>query len=566
MANLKNTTISDTGFLQLPVGTTAQRPTPIAGQMRFNTSLGRAEFYNATQAAWKPTINQGVIATGGTVYDVDVEGTTYRVHVFTATGTSTFSVLQGGEAEYLIVAGGGGGGRGSNYGGGGGAGGLVSGKSNISPGNFDVTVGNGGAGASSRPSRGENGSNSSISSVAAVAIGGGGGGAQRDIPEGKDGGSGGGAGWNNPPASGGSGVSGQGNDGGSGNTSPNAGGGGGGAGETPNSVSPTDGGIGLSTSIAGNYTFYAGGGGGSNQQESSGGGDIPEGGLGGGGRGMIYNEDGQNTSGVPNTGGGGGAGGNADTGKDGGSGIVIIRYPLRQENPEVAAGKTVGDALVLDLDFAKPTVYSGSGSVVSDSRLSRQGDIVGSLSYENPRTHRAFFDFSASASIITFDNFTEYTDKITVEVISRIRETGPFQRIVSKHDDTTSATTPRSCFQLQNTNDGGFRWSLNNTSGDYFNLDSNIIPPLDQIYHFVGTYDGATMKIFVDGTEIDSRSASGDIRQSSQPLVIGAERTSDGSTPYEYSGDLFVARVYNIALSAEQIQQNFDFFRWRFGL
>jgi hypothetical protein len=34
MASLKNTTINDTGFLKLPVGSTAQRPTVATGQTR----------------------------------------------------------------------------------------------------------------------------------------------------------------------------------------------------------------------------------------------------------------------------------------------------------------------------------------------------------------------------------------------------------------------------------------------------------------------------------------------------------------------------------------------------
>jgi hypothetical protein len=48
MATLKNSTVNDTGFLQLPVGTTAQRPTspsPSAGMVRFNTTLGYPEVY-----------------------------------------------------------------------------------------------------------------------------------------------------------------------------------------------------------------------------------------------------------------------------------------------------------------------------------------------------------------------------------------------------------------------------------------------------------------------------------------------------------------------------------------
>jgi hypothetical protein len=47
MATLKNSTINDTGFLKLPSGNTVQRPaSPIAGMVRFNTTLGYAEVYN----------------------------------------------------------------------------------------------------------------------------------------------------------------------------------------------------------------------------------------------------------------------------------------------------------------------------------------------------------------------------------------------------------------------------------------------------------------------------------------------------------------------------------------
>jgi len=49
MATLKNTTINDTGFLRLPVGTTAQRPSsPTAGMARYNTDYGAIEYYNGT--------------------------------------------------------------------------------------------------------------------------------------------------------------------------------------------------------------------------------------------------------------------------------------------------------------------------------------------------------------------------------------------------------------------------------------------------------------------------------------------------------------------------------------
>jgi hypothetical protein len=39
---------SATGGLFLPVGTTAERPTPATGQVRFNTTTSSVEVYNGT--------------------------------------------------------------------------------------------------------------------------------------------------------------------------------------------------------------------------------------------------------------------------------------------------------------------------------------------------------------------------------------------------------------------------------------------------------------------------------------------------------------------------------------
>jgi hypothetical protein len=50
MANFDNTIINDTGFLELPKGTVAQRPVnPSAGMIRYNTELNLTEWYDGTE-------------------------------------------------------------------------------------------------------------------------------------------------------------------------------------------------------------------------------------------------------------------------------------------------------------------------------------------------------------------------------------------------------------------------------------------------------------------------------------------------------------------------------------
>ncbi len=51
MATLKNTTINDTGFLTLPVGTLAQRPSPANGMFRYRSDVTRTETYTNSQWA-----------------------------------------------------------------------------------------------------------------------------------------------------------------------------------------------------------------------------------------------------------------------------------------------------------------------------------------------------------------------------------------------------------------------------------------------------------------------------------------------------------------------------------
>lgn len=146
--------VQGTDFLQMPAGTTAQRPaSPSTGMQRYNTTLGYTELYNGS--AWVGMGTQGTT--------VEVQGG--RGQVFTANGT--FTIPTGVTALKVTVLGGGGGGPiGGSFGGGGGATaikwltGLTSGNT------LAVTIGAGGAGKTSTGSQvsGNAGGNSTVAS------------------------------------------------------------------------------------------------------------------------------------------------------------------------------------------------------------------------------------------------------------------------------------------------------------------------------------------------------------------------------------------------------------------
>ena len=286
----------------------------------------------------------------------------YKVHTFTATktGSNGFVVKNTGsphgsmEIEYLVIAGGGGGG--AQHGGGGGAGGYLEGKFNIidagGVGNYNITVGAGGAkiSGSTNQANAASGTDSEIQFIGPTSAGlkayGGGGGASfsptNRLELANDGGSGGGGGSSDNSSGvsgqGGQGIDGQGN---SGNFGTYAGGGGGGAGGmgrvsyhddgngwpyqwgiTSNCYGG-EGGKGKTSWITGSAVARGGGGGGGSYNNPGGRG---LGGSGGGGNGAQHTTSGP--AATVNTGGGGGgeSAGGTGRGTDGASGVVILRY------------------------------------------------------------------------------------------------------------------------------------------------------------------------------------------------------------------------------------------------
>jgi hypothetical protein len=264
-----------------------------------------------------------------TTYELATNNSTHGVYSGTyAWGTDMWGLQTpsvSSVVEYLVIAGGGGGGEGY-YGSGGGAGGFRTASGfTVSAGPKNVTVGAGGAGATSQNSLGGGGGNSVFSSI--MSIGGGGGASRSYALAGGSGGSGGGTNYLGPN-SGGQGTSGQGNDGGAGGSGQYGSGGGGaasagsagGADGSPAGLG-TVGGAALASSISGTLTYYAGGGGGGNIVNAT---QPQPNGQGGGGVGGTTTGG----NGTTNTGGGGGGGGgNHDDGGAGGSGVVILKYP-----------------------------------------------------------------------------------------------------------------------------------------------------------------------------------------------------------------------------------------------
>lgn len=274
------------------------------------TNRQRDDHYRAAMQGVLPDPDapQGYgVFTGGTVHDAGG----WRYHTFTESGT--LGVVDPGFADVLVVDGGAGG-----AGGGGGGGAVWEQFEVMIPTSQPVTVGAGGAAIQISPDviDAQPGGASSLGTLVVGGTAGQGGSVDYEDILAKDGANGTTGGGGGISGAGGTGS--EGGDGGAG--SPNATGGGGGAGGDGGAAGGGGdpyqggtGGVGIQSAITGDW--YGGGGGG-------GGAAGGAGGAGGGGKGTGSTAA---EPGAPNTGGGGGGGGGSFAGREGGTGIVVIR-------------------------------------------------------------------------------------------------------------------------------------------------------------------------------------------------------------------------------------------------
>jgi hypothetical protein len=78
--------------------------------------------------------------------------------------------------------------------------------------------------------------------------------------------------------------------------------------------------------------------------------------------------------------------------------------------------------------------------------------------------------------------------------------------------------------------------------------------PIGNWFFVAGTYDGATMKLYFNGTLQSSVSVSGALNDNFSPLLIGTRLNLPADT---FQGSIDDVRIYNRALSEDEIHQLF---------
>ncbi len=221
----------------------------------------------------------------------------------------------------------------------------------------------------------------------------------------------------------------------------------------------------------------------------------------------------------------------------------------------------VKDGLILCLDPGSVGSYPRSGSTWKDLTKNANGTLINDATFS-----------SANEGVITFDGTDDYIDcggnaffgfssgeSFTLSVW--FKGTSARGAIVVKGYDAGGQERPWYMLWCNNNSDGHVNLYVRSTSGSFVTTNSTKIND-DEWHSIIGVYDAsaATITTYTDGvagTPVGSVSAQ-PYGTNSRPFVIGKHFGE------ELNGSIGPVHVYNKALSAAEVVQNYNVIKRRY--
>lgn len=216
----------------------------------------------------------------------------------------------------------------------------------------------------------------------------------------------------------------------------------------------------------------------------------------------------------------------------------------------------VTSGLVLCLDAANPRSYSGTGTTVYDATSTQPA-----VSMLNGTTYT-----SGVSGYWTFDGIDDYLggSNLTTSLSGGTMEIWTYITAINRSQGFFTLNTGSGAyinFWMPNTNN--MRWEVIGSTGSaYSTINATTISVVNTWYHFVGTFNGTTTIIYVNGTAETSQTMTNQPTGSyTAPISVGRYDAS-----YPSASRISMARFYNRALTAAEVLQNFTAQRGRYGI
>jgi len=221
----------------------------------------------------------------------------------------------------------------------------------------------------------------------------------------------------------------------------------------------------------------------------------------------------------------------------------------------------VTTGIQLHLDAGNASSYPGTGSTWTDLVGNKTFTLSGSPSYSS--SNGGYLNFVPASSQYAYSATSlSVLSTWTVEVWHYYTGTnaGTWPSIVTESFANSVAL---------NYNLGSTTVSTDNTSltASYFNSSSwktsgDYSLTANNWYHIVGTYDGTTLKLYVNNSLVKSNTISGNPSTDNQGIRL--MRRWDAAD--YWGGRLSIVRIYNNDIGATSVTQNWNSQRSRFGL
>jgi hypothetical protein len=203
------------------------------------------------------------------------------------------------------------------------------------------------------------------------------------------------------------------------------------------------------------------------------------------------------------------------------------------------------------------SVYTGDicNNLISSSN---NGTLTNGVSY-NDSNGSSFVFNGTNTHIIIPENSTLNTQTPTVEVWVKTNATtqNGFWFEKGTVNSQYALFQEGAVIQWRMNLDGSVN-NLSTTTASFMNTSS--------WYQVVGTYTSGTRRLYINGTLVNSDAQTGTIATNANGMSIGAYGGYNGAKGYYYNGNIASVKIYNRALSAAEVSQNFNATRGRYGI
>jgi hypothetical protein len=235
--------------------------------------------------------------------------------------------------------------------------------------------------------------------------------------------------------------------------------------------------------------------------------------------------------------------------------------------PSVSAGNLNSssaniDNLVFHIETRNPYCYPGVGSTINDLRKINSTGTLSEINYVSSDKSLLMAD---TDSYVSFDkNFTSITNQFTFIICAHLPTVAAFTYPNIFSSDNVSFGGIFIFYGVDGTNDIGFYISEDVGTNFYEIIDTNV-GSLDNKFIIAASVSGTTMKLYRNGVlrAFDNSHTAGNVNIQSK---INMGYANQGIFPTSQNLKVYEAMIYNRALSDNEVLQNYNTLKSKYGL